>query len=154
MRGKRIKTECSNPEFNLIVGCVEDAHAPKSIYLHLSTWAYQIEDEDSLSWKITRFKRKVKGDIGYYRKILFENTVFDLDHYIIDIEVGEKNYNNADKLHFEVEINLTQKNGFCLPLMKARGELFEQAKKVANRLFDLPSFTEYTGLDFRKTRKK
>jgi hypothetical protein len=144
--GKQIILD--SEDFLIYLGATENHISSESIFLIQRCWVYNIPSDKSFSEKVKEFagefRRKIKRD--FYEVEL--KTNFSSNH-ILDLSIGEENYNNASKLHLHVEINLYQNKPYKSLLNDSLKKDIETVQKI---LFCKEFFGGFKDLKFVKNK--
>lgn len=150
--GKEIKLTSCNKNFKIIAGAVENYKSPVSVFLNFTSWLVTVEKVKDIDLLIKEYRLAIKHFLKKSPNVVEQ---FELDT-IIDIDISPTGIKTSKPTFFQLELNLYQKKGKYLPLVKPKNSNEKELKiflqNIADDIIKLPIFVENSNFEFRLTK--
>lgn len=138
---------------------ISNSKFPSSVLINYRTWIYDNEGAKGLAFaeNVTSYVSYAKKFIKANKAKLVENTPFDKESVVFDLEIGDpfNNIKEKDKIKLSLDLSFEIKNNLLYPL-QTKKVVYYTIIKFADTVIDnfdkLNVFEDSDFLTFRKRR--
>ena len=129
--GKQMKLDLFK-NYKVTTGTIDNKN-PKSMYVTISAWGEPKLDGDvNYSEVIKKMNKEIKSKVFS----ILDETLFDIDRTIIDLDMRNSGINYNKKSYMSCEITLFKINSFKIQDKRIKDETKKIVNEITSKIFD------------------